>query len=175
MIDFEKARLKYKPSNIKILFIAETPPKTTSNRFFYYENVNKGDSLFVEIMKFLYNLPTKEIRPNKKKLLNSFMNKGYYLIDSIEKPFEKKYTPNQKIKFIIENQSLLLKKIKKLSNENLKTILISSTVYKANYRFLLENKINVINKEHIDFPGSGNQKKFHTKMNLLKKINKNLF
>ena len=53
-ISIEKARLKYKPKKIKYLLIAETPPKSNSNRYFYYENVKEKDSLFLETMIVLY-------------------------------------------------------------------------------------------------------------------------
>ncbi len=71
MNQFEKARLKYKPKQIKYLLIAETPPKLDSDRFFYFENVDRQDSLFLETMKLLYldraeNIDTKTIRKNKK-------------------------------------------------------------------------------------------------------------
>ena len=71
MDKFEAARTKYKPETIKYLFVAETPPKTNSERFFYFENVMEQDSLFLETMKVLYpdlieNREIKEIRKNKK-------------------------------------------------------------------------------------------------------------
>jgi hypothetical protein len=46
---FDKARQKYKPEHIKLLFIAEAPPKLESERFFYYENV--GEASTSEIAK----------------------------------------------------------------------------------------------------------------------------
>jgi hypothetical protein len=57
-IDFLKqvyntARNKYKPSHIRVLPIAEAPP-CALERFFYFEDVKKQDSLFLEIMGILY-------------------------------------------------------------------------------------------------------------------------
>ncbi|MGN6196845.1 MAG: hypothetical protein ACTHOB_18035 [Ginsengibacter sp.] len=73
---FGQARQKYKPAKIKYLFIAETPPKTDSNRFFYFENVDKQDSLFLETMKCLYpketeNVDLKLIRRHKSYFLKN--------------------------------------------------------------------------------------------------------
>lgn len=87
------ARLKYKPQKIKILFVAEAPPKETSDRFFYYEVVAKGDSLFLEMMKVLYPKDftvAKVVRLQKKIFLDKFKEDGYYLIDSTDTPMEHK-------------------------------------------------------------------------------------
>jgi len=169
MNKFDWARVKYKPEKIKFLLVAETPPKTNSERFFYFENVKNQDSLFIETMKVLYpawitSMEIKEIRNNKKAFLEKFKKDGFYLIDSIEKPFEIKYSPSKKIKFIREGQVDLLKRIRLLINPKTKVTLISSTVFKANFTYLQLNGINVVNQESIDFPGSGGQIKFKEKM-----------
>lgn len=172
MNQFEKARLKYKPKQIKYLLIAETPPKSDSDRFFYFENVDRQDSLFLETMKLLYpdqaeNINTKTIRENKKYFLEKFKNDGFYLIDSLDTPFDKKYTSTQKVKLIKNRQIELLNKIKILCNQETKVILIAVPVYKANFWFLKDNGVNVLNIESINFPGSGGQKKFKEKMKKL--------
>lgn len=166
---FEKAREKYRPKEIDYLLVAETPPKSDSNRFFYFEKVDKQDSFFLETMKFLYPeetklMGTKTIRSRKKEFLDRFKQDGFYLIDSLDQPFEKKYSSSQKIKLIEKGQNKLLTKIQKLISEGTKVILIAAPVYKANFRFLKNNSIPVINEELIDFPGSGGQKKYKEKM-----------
>lgn len=175
MSKFEKARLKYKPEKIKYLLVAETPPKSDSDRFFYFENVSKQDSLFLETMKVLYptetnGLETKTIRSIKNKFLTQFAKDGFYLIDSLETPFEEKLTSSNKIKLINGGQLDLLKRIQSIVDKKTKIILISATVFKANFQFLIDQKVNVINTELLDFPGSGGQVKYRNKMtNLLKK------
>jgi len=169
MNHFEIARIKYKPEKIKYLFIAETPPKSMSNRFFYFENVDKQDSLFIETMKLLYpeetkNIETKIIRNNKKWFLQKFKDEGYYLIDSLENPFELKFSSSQKVNLIKNGQVALLQNIKTLVDDQTKVILISSPVYFANDYFLRNQGINIINVEPIDFPGSGGQRKYKEKM-----------
>jgi len=61
-------------------------------------------------------------------------------------------------------QANLLSRINSIIDENTKIILISATVFDADFHYLIENGINVINKEMIDFPGSGRQIKFRDKM-----------
>ena len=172
MDKFEMSRIKYKPDILKYLLIAETPPKSDSERFFYFENVSEQDSLFLETMNVLYpsetsQLTTKEIRAKKTEFLLHFKEDGFYLIDSLEKPFEVKYSRPQKINLIKKGQANLLSRINSIIDKNTKVILISATVYEANFQYLKQNKINVINKEMIDFPGSGGQIKFRDKMNIL--------
>ena len=48
--------------------------------------------------------------------------------------------------------------------ENTKVILIASPVFKANFVFLKNQEIPIINKESIDTPCSGGQKKYRDKM-----------
>ncbi|MFY0608692.1 MAG: hypothetical protein JXR10_18400, partial [Cyclobacteriaceae bacterium] len=172
MDEFEIARKKYRPDPIKYLLIAETPPKSDSNRFFYFEDVDKQDSLFLETMKVLYphetlNFPTKIIRQRKREFLNNFKEQGFYLIDSLNQPFEQRYSSQVKINKIIAGQTKLLNKLKNLIVAKTPVILISATVYRANFKFLVNNGINVVNSELIDFPGSGGQKKYREKMTRL--------
>lgn len=171
---FEKARLKYKPDVIRYLFIAEAPPKINSNRFFYFENVDKQDSLFLETVKCFYpevvkNIDTPTIRKNKAKFLEKLRMDGFYLIDSIDEPFEQKLTPKQKEKIMSHEQSHLLAKVNSLCASETKIVLVAATVFNSNYKYLIENGVNVINKSMIEFPGSGGQKKFKEKINKLLK------
>jgi hypothetical protein len=166
---FELARQKYKPDKIEYLLVAETPPKSDSNRFFYFENVDNQDSLFLETMKLLYPgrteyVETKEIRRRKKQFLKKFKADGFYLIDSLDEPFEKRYSTTEKVRLIKNGQNQLIEKLRSLLTEKTKVILIAAPVYKANFKFLKDQGIPVINKESIDFPGSGGQKKYREKM-----------
>lgn len=172
MNKFERARLKYKPEIIKYLLIAEAPPKSESNRFFYFENVPTQDSLFLETMKVLYpmecwEMNTREIRMKKAQFLMNFKNDGFYLIDSLDTPFEHRFSQSAKVKHIENGQAVLLSKINSIIDRLTKVILISAPVFKANFSFLKRNKINVINRDLIEFPGSGGQAKFRKKMMII--------
>ena len=172
MNKFQIARLKHKSNNIKYLLIAEAPPKEDSNRFFYFENVIKGDSLFLETMKVLYlgkNVYVPEIRNNKKKLLDRFKNNGFYLEDSMDEPIKSK-SSKAKINEIWSHLPELINKLKKIVSIETKIILISATVYSACYSSLIKEGFNIINEHQIYFPGSGGQKKFRQEFSkLLKK------
>ena len=88
---YAKARNKYKPSHINRLLITEAPP-CNLDRYFYFEDVKKQDSLFLEIMGVLY--PDRKQRylkvgrpmEGKIELLEMFKEDGYLLLDLYEVP-----------------------------------------------------------------------------------------
>ena len=168
-MNIENTRLQYKPERIKYLLIAEAPPSKDSGRFFYFSDVKEKDGLFLETMKVLFpkelmNTHIPAVRKNKKMFLDKFKEGGFYLIDSIDEPLDDNFTHSQKINLIVNGQPILLNKIRNLISSDTKIILISSRVFKANYSFLVENKISVVNILPIDFPASGNQKKYRLKL-----------
>ncbi|HGJ64879.1 TPA: hypothetical protein ENS27_05745 [bacterium] len=169
--DFESARRKYKPG-IKFLLVAEAPPREDSGRFFYFENVSTGDSLFLETMKVLYPkdyTKTKIVRQRKQEFLERFKGDGFYLIDSCDSPMEDS-SPTKKRKQIQKALPSLRSKLRELATDGVKIVLISATVYEVCNDILKSEGFNIINEELIDFPGSGGQKKFREKFgNLLKK------
>ena len=167
--EIEDARLKYKPKKIKFLLVAEAPPKVESKRFFYFEDISDGDSLFLETMKVLYPaeyLSTSDVRLNKKKFLEKFRDDGFYLLDASDEPMHDN-TPYRKQKQIEKALPTLRKKIWQLISPETNIILISATVYNTVYRKLKEEGFNLINEEMIEFPGSGGQKRFRVKLSRL--------
>ena len=89
----EESRNKYRPRHIKLIFVAEAPP-LAPDRFFYFEEVDKQDSLFLETMKVLYPRHyaccgnVKAIRKNKHVFLERFRDDGYYLLDAKNTPIQ---------------------------------------------------------------------------------------
>ena len=168
--DFESARRKYKPKAIRFLLIAEAPPKIESKRFFYFEDVKSEDNLFLETMKVLCpddsdikNGNTKSVRRRKREFLERFKNDGFYLIDASDEPMEDNAYSAKK-KQVRKSLSSLAQKVRGLVLGHTKIILISKVVYDVCYDRLVPERFNVINKCMIDFPGSGGQVKFRSKM-----------
>ncbi len=165
----ESARRKYKPAEVKFLLIAEAPPKIESDQFFYFESVNRGDSLFLETMRVLYPSDyssTRSVRQRKRKFLRKFQKDGFYLIDASDRPMEDTRKARKK-KQIEESLPVLIRKIKRLVSRKTKLILISATVYEVCCARLKSERFNVINDCMIDFPVSGRQVKFRDKMSAL--------
>lgn len=165
--EIEKARNRYQPEVIKCLLIAEAPPKENSGRFFYFDEVRSGDSLFLETMKVLYPSfyaqfkDTQSVRNNKSLFLKRFKEDGYYLIDASKDPMENTST-SAKLKQLREHLPQLITKLNSLvTNEPI--VLISAPVYKVCYPVLKKKGFHVLNNELVDFPGSGGQKKFRQK------------
>jgi len=48
-----EAAVADRPDSVTYLLIAEAPPSVESGRFFYFERVPTGDSLFLEVMKVM--------------------------------------------------------------------------------------------------------------------------
>ena len=170
--DFESARRKYKPG-IKFLLVAEAPPREGSGRFFYFENVSTGDSLFLETMRVLYPkdyTATSVVRVRKRQFLERFKADGFYLIDSCVSPMENS-SPSRKRQQIRHSLPSLRNKLQELATDGVKIVLISATVYEVCNDILRSEGFNVINEELIDFPGSGGQVKFRKKFGTL--MNKN--
>lgn len=171
---FEIARKQYRPAHIKTLFIAEAPPSKKSQRFFYFIAVPRGDTLFLETMKVLYPKEfrsAKHARLHKKEFLSRFMNDGFYLIDACRFPLPTDASFAEKRRAIEDNLPFLRKRLKGISescDSRTKVILISKPVYVVCSCELVD--FNVINDRMIDFPASGRQRHFRSKLgSLLKK------
>ena len=163
----EKARLKYKPDNIKYLLIAEAPPDSIE-RFFYFQDVRQHDYLFLGVAQALYpELKDKFIasRRNseiKNSILLKFKADGFYLLDLSELPLSLKTGD------LSSQLPNLIEKIKAVVNKKTKIILIKATVFDAAFQVLQDKFENVIDIR-IPFPGQGGQKIFQIQfLNALK-------
>lgn len=176
MNDHDKARLKYKPDEIKILFVAEAPPESI-DRFFYYENVQTRDALFVNLMQVLYPELRSEnggsivdIRKNKADLLKRFQADGYYLIDALPEPISLKLTSPKRTKLIKARKDEIADQIRLLipkgpynpEQPHVGIVLVKATVFDALEDYLLvEQRLPVLNRmRKIPFPSHGNSVNF---------------
>jgi hypothetical protein len=157
---YAKARNKYKPSHISTLLITEAPP-CNLDRYFYFEDVKKQDSLFLEIMGVLYAdkkqryLKKGRATEDKMELLEMFKEDGYLLLDLYEVPDDVSVSDE-------EAATSLLSRLEKLIDKSTPIILIKANVFDLCYPILKEKGYNVIN-ERLPFPGSGQQKVFREK------------
>jgi hypothetical protein len=155
------ARNKYKPADIKVLIIAEAPP-CDLDRYFYFEEVSRQDSLFLEIMGVLYPelkaqyLASKRDPMLKAELLEHFQADGCWLMDLSEVPHEVSGTHPE------DSLPSLLARLKKVTRPETSIILIKANVYDCCYEALKEAGYNV-SAERIPFPGSGQQSVFREK------------
>jgi len=75
-------RNKYRPENIKIVYVLESPP--ASGKYFYNEEGSINEPLFSAMMKLLNFNPQ-----NKREGLTYFANSGHFLVDAIYEPVNK--------------------------------------------------------------------------------------
>jgi len=159
---YEEASDKYKPDNIKVLFIVESPPFFSENdkpSYFFFENNPKGDVLFATIIYATHNIIYKKNSDLKKKLLLKFQKDKYWLIDAVEYPINKyKNGENRPIrerdKIIKKEVNNLLLRIKQCVSNNgneTKVILIKNNIYSLK-PVLMENNFTVLNHDKIGFP-----------------------
>ncbi len=154
-------REKYRPEEVRYLFIAEAPP-CTEGQFFYFENLTKGDALFLYTIRAVFpdlaEVPVKELRQRKEELLFRFKESGLFLEDAHAGMIPKGTTTAQKRQLLQGSQNDLIQRITPYKNS--KIILLSALVYNTLAEVLRQASFDVVNTEMIPFPGSGQQTKF---------------
>ncbi len=176
----EVASKKYRPSPIRLLFIAEAPPALESGRFFYLSSLTTGDTLFLEMMKVLYPMDTgfveqeeaqrtgfhaKSVRQRKGELLEKFRRDGFYLIDASEQPMPDDADTATKRQLMGLALPALRKKVRELSGDkDVPVILIGGVTYSVCAAALRADGAHVLNEEMIDHPARGGQKRFRQKL-----------
>ncbi len=158
---FELARRKYRPELIKCLFIGEAPPAGDSKRFFYFEEVRKGDTLYLETIKALFpddlaglnkEQITNKLRSEKKYFLTKFFSNGFYLDDASKTPLPHKPSQSLKRRIIKSEIPGLIERVDSFIQPKTPIILISSVVYEMCYAPLKNLDRNILNDSPIPFP-----------------------
>lgn len=156
------AREKYKPDRVRCLLVAEAPP--TEDRYFYFEDVPQKDYLFLGVMEVLFPARFRDYSHNrssiwKSELLRAFQAKGFWLLDSIDRPLEAKAT----VRYLQENSDLpdRLRDLRDKGDigQHTPTILVKANVYDAFFSILVDRGYRVID-ERIYFPSTGRQPEF---------------
>jgi len=156
---YERAAAKYRPQKTRVLFVAEAPPSSL-DRYFYFEDVKRQDSLWVELMKAVFGREnwtiTQHERRRKREWLLKFQENGYQLIDAVKEPMS--CGDSARVERIVENADELIAEIKQINPAII--VLIKATVYKALFRRLETAGLPVATCK-LPFPGNGQQEKFH--------------
>jgi hypothetical protein len=165
MNEFETARRKYRPEPVRVALVAESPPREGSGRFFYFEDVSVGDSLFLELMKALYEDArgdAKTVRQRKAEYLKRFRDDGFYVIDASQVPVAGE-SRAVKARAIQAGLGQLERDLTEIRHDTMQVVLISSLVYEICCEPLRQTGFNVVNTEMVDFPGFGRQREFQAK------------
>lgn len=179
MSSYDDIRQRYKPTHIKVLLIAESPPPAadvpSSRQFYRADQIRKEDRLFVNTIKALYpdaaELTETQIEPNKEQWLRRFQSDGFYMIEALETSQQHKVTKQQRQERIHEALPRLIERVTELASKDTGIILIKSNVYDVAAEPLREAGFNVLNTELVDYPGRFNQRDYREKLSgLVKKL-----
>jgi hypothetical protein len=158
---YSQARSPFLPDTVRTLLIAECPPENI-DRYFYFEDVPRQDSLFLEIMGVLYPDEKKQYLASgrdaslKREMLLNFAEDGYLLLYLSELPFS--LLPVS----LEECIPALVRRIAQHCGEDTGIILIKTSLFDLCYSELVRQGYRV-SGERMPFPGSGQQKIFRTK------------
>ena len=156
---YEAAAKKYAPERTSVLFVAEAPPDALE-RYFYFENVERSDWLWIALMKALYPLEwgqTRTERERKEDWLLKFRKSQFRLIDAVKTPIDG--DNRQRVTLIRSAAHELIEEIKKIAPKQI--VLIKATVHEALFQQLRDACLPVVNEQSLPFPGFGRQTQFH--------------
>ena len=169
MTRFQQAREKYTPANIKVLFVTEAPPAPERNRFFYYEHVRRGDSLFLEMIKVLFPEEVnafdtvKQLRAEKTYFLERLQEEGYLLLSAYDTPLPGK-TAAARTRTYREHLPQLMATLLRVAKPSTPVVLVSAVVFRAIAPELRASGFNLIHDQLIEYPNSGQQLNFRRKL-----------
>ena len=157
---FSSARDQYRPGRVKLLWIAESPP--TSSSYFYFQETTGKDHLFRETMRAVGLWPEKEIMRkgvDKQPLLERFRSKGFFLIDTCSYPVDK-LPDRERRRAILDGTSGAVQLVSELNPDGI--IIVKSNIYEP-VKHALETwglAEKILNQKPLPFPSHGRQQSY---------------
>jgi len=172
---YNSIRQKYKPSHIKLLLIAESPPPPldvqSSRQFYYTDRIRKDDRLFINTIRALYPETMESSEPileeHKETWLRRLQQDGIYMIEALEESQKHEVTKPKRQELIKAAIPGLIKRVGELAKPSTKIILIKSNVFEMASKPLKAAGFTVLNTELVDYPGRFNQRDYREKLALL--------
>lgn len=143
------AAKRYRPSEVRLLLVAEAPP-CSLDRYFYFETVREHDWLFRYVWEGLTG--QKPDRADKPRQLGALRDAGVYLIDLHEENVSQP-TPAQ-LALCVPG---LVSRCRAMRPQRI--VLIKASVYDAAFEALQASGLPVAD-ERVPFPASGQQRRF---------------
>lgn len=152
-------RAKYEPDNLRMIFIAESPP--ISGEYLYDPVGRTTEPLFRALMH-----ATLGIRPaTKAEGLAAFTQAGFVLIDSTCRPVNALSEKECDQTILTDYPELKADLLRLSRDQSSKILLIKANVCRLLERRLIADGFNVVNHGAvIPFPGSGHQAEFLVKV-----------
>lgn len=179
MSPYEKIRQRYRPKDIKVLFIAESPPPAaevnSSRQFYRADKIRTEDRLFTNTVKALYPVAAeqteKQLETDKESWLQKFKADGFYMIEALEESLPHEITKKERQTLIQKALPRLLERVGELTQKHTKIILIKSNVFDVAAHPLSDAGFTVLNTFLLDYPGRFNQKAYREKLTKLLETN----
>ncbi len=152
--DYLELRNRYIPTEIKTIFILESPP--ASGRYFYNSAGPTTEPLFSAMMRDVV-----EMTPTcKADGLKEFQARGYFLIDSTYTPVNR-LSDKEKEATILHDFEALVADLRQYAKPDTGIVLVKANVCRLLEPKLQEVGFNILNRGTvIPFPASGQQGKF---------------
>lgn len=94
---YERLRNQYRPTRLRVLLIAESPPDPGSNdRRFFYSATLRADNLYRGVALAVYGHRADVDTLDKPHVLELLRQDGYWLIDAVEHPVNKHSTAQRR-------------------------------------------------------------------------------
>jgi hypothetical protein len=158
--NYKRMRNDYVPENLRTVFVLESPPK--SGEYFYNSNGRVTEQLFSAMMRVL-----RLSVSSKAAGLRAFQRRGFIVVDASYEPVNG-LPDKAREKKILESFPSLVSDL--ISLDPAKSVPL--VVVKANICRLLKPRLSregftIANSEDIPFPGTGRQKEFHERVELV--------
>ncbi len=177
MDSYDALRKHYKPQDIKVLLIAESPPSPDphsggSRHFYRTDMVRPEDRLFINTVRALYpetiDMPQQELEEKKEMWLRKFQADGWYMIEALPTSLTHEVPKAKRQELIKQHLPELIARVKQLASKHTQLILIKSNVFVVAAEPLKAAGFSVLNTELLDYPGRFNQPAYRKKLARMK-------
>lgn len=148
---YDELREQYRPDALRVLLIGESPPDPgdRARRFFYAPTLAREDNLYRGVFKGLYEDAGLDIA-DKPAVLARFRGEGYWLIDAVAEPINKK-TPAERRRLIQANLDELIATCLALA-PTCGVVICHDRVYRAAAPPLRAAGVPVLHDKSLPFP-----------------------
>jgi len=159
---YERLRSANRPSRIRVLLIGESPPKSegTNLRFFYSPTLTRYDNLYRGVANALYGECADVDVRDKPAVLARIRNAGFWLIDAVDEPINKK-SSSARLKAIRAGAAVLVQRCIDLAPE-VGVIICHDKVYRETAIPLRNAGVHVLHSKSLPFPLGNTRARFVT-------------
>lgn len=148
---YEKLREQYRPTQVRVLLIAESPPDPGSgDRRFFYSPSLTIDNLYRGVAEAVYGERGDVNLRDKPTVLKRLKEDGFWLIDATDHSINKK-TPAIRVREIAAAAPRLVERCLEIAPQT-GVIVCHTKVYAAVASRLREAGVTVLHDEPIPFP-----------------------